>query len=177
MTDNHTESLIPKKCPNQVLFHHTLTSPLGELTLASNQSHLVSLTLGKKLADQPSFTPDSVLTLFQCCQTELTLYFEGKLRSFSIPLHPEGTSFQKKAWQALLKIPFGETQSYQAQASMIQKPKAYRAIGHANALNPLPILIPCHRVIHKNGNTGNYIWGKSVKQWLLQHEHKQTHPQ
>lgn len=101
---------------------------------------------------------------------ELDQYFEGKLKQFKTPIHPIGTPFQQKVWQALQTIPYGETRSYAQTATQIGKPTAYRAAASANGANPLTIIIPCHRVINSDGKLGGYSAGLPRKQWLLDHE-------
>jgi methylated-DNA-[protein]-cysteine S-methyltransferase len=100
----------------------------------------------------------------------LNEYFEGKIKTFSLPLHLHGTPFQIQIWKALQKIPHGKTWSYQQLAMEAGNPRAMRAAGSANGRNPLPIIIPCHRVIRKNGDIGGYSSGLSIKKWLLAHE-------
>jgi methylated-DNA-[protein]-cysteine S-methyltransferase len=106
------------------------------------------------------------------CQTrrQLTEYFEGNRKSFSLPLSLSGTDFQRDAWQALLSIPYGETRSYSEQAQAVGRPKATRAVGHANAANPIPIIVPCHRVIAKSGKLAGFAGGGETKRFLLQLE-------
>ena len=94
-------------------------------------------------------------------------YFEGERKEFDLPLRPEGTDFQKKVWNALLEIPFGETRSYQDIANAVGSPKACRAVGMANHQNPIIIVIPCHRVIGKSGKLVGYGGGLSMKEKLL----------
>ncbi len=98
---------------------------------------------------------------------QLDEYFTAQRRSFNFPLLLKGTEFQKKVWQALLEIPYGETRSYQEIAEAIGCPKALRAVGSANRANPLPIVIPCHRVITKGGELGGYALGAQFKENLL----------
>ena len=105
-------------------------------------------------------------------QEQLSEYFDGKRQIFTIPSKPYGTEFQKKAWKALEKIPYGETRSYQEEATMIGNPKSVRAIGGANHNNPIVIIIPCHRVIGKSGKLVGYGGGIERKIWLLDHEKK-----
>jgi methylated-DNA-[protein]-cysteine S-methyltransferase len=108
-----------------------------------------------------------------CCDhvaRQLAEYFAGTRREFDLELQPEGTPFQLKAWRALRSIPFGETRSYQQQATAIGKPTAMRAVGAANGKNPLPIVVPCHRVIGKDGSLVGFGGGLSCKRWLLAHE-------
>jgi methylated-DNA-[protein]-cysteine S-methyltransferase len=99
--------------------------------------------------------------------TQLTEYFEGRRRVFELPLAPEGTPFQLRVWNALLEIPYGETISYGELAARIGDRSASRAVGLANGSNPLPIVIPCHRVIGSNGKLTGYGGGLAVKQQLL----------
>ena len=103
---------------------------------------------------------------------QLRQYFAGERQSFDLPLQTEGTAFQEKVWQELRKIPYGETRSYQALAERIGHPKACRAVGGANHHNPIMIVIPCHRVIGKNGSLVGFGGGVDVKAWLLEHEKK-----
>lgn len=103
-----------------------------------------------------------------CCQLEE--YFEGKRKSFDIPLCPEGTEFQKRVWQALLKIPYGQTATYKDIAAATGNIKAVRAVGMANNRNPVAIFIPCHRIIGSNGKLVGYAGGLDIKKKLLQIE-------
>lgn len=103
---------------------------------------------------------------------ELEEYFAWKRKMFTIPLKPTGTIFQQKAWEALTKIPYGETRSYKEEANLAGNPKAVRAIGWANNKNPIVIIIPCHRVIGADGNLVGYGGGIERKIWLLEHEKK-----
>ena len=101
---------------------------------------------------------------------ELREYFAGKRRVFTVPLDLRGTPFQLRAWAAMRKIPFGRTISYAMQARTIRAPKAVRAVGSANGANPIPIIVPCHRVVASNGGLGGYALGLAMKEWLLAHE-------
>lgn len=98
---------------------------------------------------------------------ELNVYFDGELTSFSVPLDFHGTNFQMNVWKALLTIGYGETVSYSHIAALINNPKALRAVGTAIGQNPIPIIIPCHRVIAKNGSLGGYSGGLHIKERLL----------
>ena len=102
--------------------------------------------------------------------SQLRRYVKGRLKKFDCPLDLKGTSFQKRVWAELLKIPYGETRSYQDIAKAIGHRKAYRAVGNANGSNPVPIIIPCHRVIESNGGLGGYGQGIDVKKRLLDFE-------
>lgn len=101
---------------------------------------------------------------------ELQQYFQGKRENFSLALNPQGTVFQQKVWSELQKIPFGQVISYKELAKRVGSPKGFRAVGGANGKNPIPIIIPCHRVINEGGKLGGYSSGLLVKQQLLQHE-------
>jgi methylated-DNA-[protein]-cysteine S-methyltransferase len=100
-------------------------------------------------------------------KTQLTGYFSGTRKSFDIPLAPKGTPFQLAVWNALLEIPYGDTVTYAELARRIGKPSAVRAVGAANGANPIPVIIPCHRVIGSNGTLTGYGGGIERKQWLL----------
>ena len=98
---------------------------------------------------------------------ELEEYFKGKRKEFTVPCRPEGTDFQKRVWEALTRIPYGETRTYKEIAAEAGNPKASRAVGMANNKNPVPIIIPCHRVIGSDGKLTGYAGGLGVKEFLL----------
>lgn len=103
-------------------------------------------------------------------KTQLDEYFVGTRKEFSLPLHPDGTDFQKSVWNELLKIPYGTTMSYMDQSNAMGIPDSIRAIANANSKNKVAILIPCHRVIGTNGSLTGYAGGLKRKKWLLDHE-------
>lgn len=103
---------------------------------------------------------------------ELQAYFKGTLKEFKTPFMILGSDFQKRVWKGLLKIPYGTTMSYAAEAALIKEPKATRAVANANGANQLAIIIPCHRIIRSNGDLGGYGGGIAKKEWLLKHEAK-----
>lgn len=105
---------------------------------------------------------------------QLAQYLAGARRHFELPLRPLGTAFARAAWNALSEIPFGETRSYAQQAARLGKPRAVRAVGRANATNPLPIVIPCHRVIGSDGSLTGFGGGIEAKSWLLALESPQS---
>lgn len=109
---------------------------------------------------------------FTQLKKELNAYFSGELTSFTVPIDTKGTPFQMLAWKALLKIPYGETRSYLEQAQAINKPKAFRAVASANRNNRISIIIPCHRVIAKNGGLAGYGGGLDRKAFLINLEKK-----
>ena len=139
----------------------TMDSPIGLLTVEEQDGAITAIRFGGTAVTAPP-TP-----LLQQAQKQLTEYFAAQRRSFDLPLDPHGTPFQKTAWSALCAIPYGETRTYGQQAAAIGKPKACRAIGMANHCNPIPILIPCHRVIGANGKLTGYAGGLDVKRHLL----------
>lgn len=98
---------------------------------------------------------------------QLREYFAGTRRKFTVPLHLDGTEFQQQAWAAMRNIRYGHTLSYAQQARAIGKPKAVRAVGSANGANPVPIIVPCHRVIASDGSLGGYALGLTMKRYLL----------
>lgn len=101
---------------------------------------------------------------------QLSEYLAGNRRLFDLPLAPRGTEFQLRAWEALRQIPFGEVRTYAEQAAILGRPSAARAVGAANARNPLPIVVPCHRVIGADGTLTGFAGGLEAKRWLLEHE-------
>lgn len=103
-------------------------------------------------------------------KSELALYFQGTLQNFETPVYFLGSDFQKRAWQTLQSISYGNTISYTKQAYLIGNDKAFRAVARANSLNPLAIIVPCHRVIAASGSLSGYAGGVERKKWLLQHE-------
>lgn len=137
----------------------TLATPLGPMCLVEENGALARLSWGAGGADASPLLLEA--------ETQLAEYFAGSRKRFDLPLAPEGTAFQRRVWDALLEIPYGETRSYREIAARIGNPKAYRAVGMANNRNPLPILIPCHRVIGADGSPVGYGGGLDVKIALL----------
>lgn len=139
-------------------------SPIGPMTLVQEGEALARLDF-----DVPSQPEEATPLLLEACR-QLREYFAGERKVFALPLAPEGTAFQKKVWAALRDIPWGETRSYGDIARAIGKPAASRAVGMANGRNPLPIFIPCHRVIGTNGSITGYSGGLEKKRFLLRLE-------
>jgi methylated-DNA-[protein]-cysteine S-methyltransferase len=150
-----------------VLYTHA-PSPLGPLLLVGTGKALTAIWLPSG-RDRRDPEPDWIesRTAFREEVRQLDAYFAGKLRRFDLPLAPEGTPFQRRVWQALLEIPYGETVSYGELARQIDRPTAFRAVGAANGQNPLSIVIPCHRVIGSDGKLVGYGGGLPVKSALL----------
>lgn len=125
---------------------------------------------GSAAAPAEAARNDDTPPLLQEAARQLAAYFAGKLRRFELPLRPAGTPFQQRVWAALCEIPYGEVRSYGAIAARIGSPKAARAVGRANHGNPLPIVIPCHRVIGASGALTGYGGGLPIKEYLLRIE-------
>lgn len=123
-----------------------------------------------EFADSAENSAQDSSELLTQCVAELTEYFNNERKEFSVPLHPHGTDFQNDVWEHLLEIPFGKTISYEQLALRMGDIKKIRAVAQANGHNPIPILIPCHRVISKDGTLGGYSSGLTKKEWLLKHE-------
>ena len=126
--------------------------------------HRTYLQINKKIEKQiiQKDTP-----LLRKTEKQILEYLEGKRKIFDVPLNPKGTKFMKKVWTSLQEIPYGETRTYGQIAQRIGNPKAARAVGMANHRNPIPIVIPCHRVIGRNGNLVGYALGMQKKEFLL----------
>jgi methylated-DNA-[protein]-cysteine S-methyltransferase len=152
-------------------FYMLHPSPIGELVLAGTADALtyIGFPTGSRKANIKSHWHRSE-NHFAEARRQLDLYFAGKLTHFDLPLAPSGTPFQQRVWEALLEIPYGETTSYGALARKIQQPKASRAVGSANGSNPIPIIIPCHRVIGGDGTLTGFGGGLPTKRYLLQLE-------
>jgi methylated-DNA-[protein]-cysteine S-methyltransferase len=142
---------------------HMITSPIGTLIAKCEGDAITQLDF----TDEPYHTNSSVHPLLLQLEKELSDYFEGKRTSFTLPLNPEGTPFQKSVWNTLLSIPYSQTISYAREAKMLGNPKATRAVANSNGKNPIAILIPCHRVIASNGTLGGYSGGIEKKEFLL----------
>lgn len=153
------------------LFYRIIESPIGPLLLAGGDRGLYTLRFaeeGTAAAPDAGWIRDDAL--LEAVVLQLKEYFRGERRSFDVALDPRGTEFQRAVWDALAEIPYGETTTYGAIATRIGRPKAVRAVGAANGQNPLPIIIPCHRVIGKDGTLTGFGGGLPAKRALLQLE-------
>ena len=148
-------------------YHSKLSTPIGELLLTSNGSALTGVYLEETTPDAGSQENDEVLSE---AREQLTAYFAGTRTVFDLPLALSGTPFQLSVWEKLEDIPFGTTISYGEQARRLDQPNASRAVGSANGRNPIPIIVPCHRVIGASGDLTGYGGGLERKRWLLKHE-------
>ncbi len=149
-----------------------IQTPIGELRLAASQEGLAAVLFPVQEQEVPTVRGDAAARahLAAAC-TALEEYFAGRRTTFEdLKLVARGTEFQLQVWRALSRIPFGETTSYTGLAQRIGRPKAVRAVGLANGRNPLPIIVPCHRVIGANGTLTGFGGGLPTKKWLLEFE-------
>lgn len=146
-----------------------MASPVGELTLFASERGLAAVLWPNELRRirLAPVTEDPHYPLLLEAERQLNAYFNGELRQFTVPLDFVGTEFQKKVWQALVAIPYGETRSYAEIAQAIGHPAAVRAVGAANGRNPVSIIAPCHRVIGSNGKLTGFAGGLEAKAFLL----------
>ena len=164
----------------ELTYFTIIKTPIGKLLLNVSIKGLLSIDYLNKLSETDA--TKVLLSKFICEKVnnhhktvvkildQLSNYFDGKLKHFSIDLDLRGTNFQKSVWNSLINIPYGETTSYSLIAKSIGNEKASRAVGQANNKNQIPIIIPCHRVIGKNGDLIGYAEGLQIKKWLLNHE-------
>ena len=152
--------------PSRIFYYDT---EIGEITISEHGGKITGLFFSR------SHVPEKSAELMESeilkeTHAQLEAYFKGKLRKFSLPLAPRGTPFQERVWKALCDIPYGATASYSDIAAAVDNPKACRAVGNANNRNPISIIIPCHRVIAKDGKLAGYGGGISIKEKLLKLE-------
>jgi methylated-DNA-[protein]-cysteine S-methyltransferase len=146
-------------------------SPLGPMGMIASDQGLVSLHF-----DALENTPATSNPVIENCRIQLDEYFADKRKVFELSYDLKGTEFQILVWKELLNIPFGETVSYLHIANALGDPKSTRAVGNANGKNPIPVIIPCHRVIGSSGNLVGYSGGMHRKKWLLEFERNLTIP-
>lgn len=143
-----------------------IDSPIGKIAVFAENEKIIRIELKTKER------ADSVITekILLKAKEQLLEYFSGKRTDFELEFEFSGTDFQKSVWRELLKIPFGKTKTYGEIAKAIGKPKAGRAVGSSCNKNPLPLIVPCHRVIGANGKLTGFACGTKTKEWLLNHE-------
>jgi methylated-DNA-[protein]-cysteine S-methyltransferase len=155
-------------------FYETFPTPLGDFSVALDANEAVIATaFGGLLELRERFAADEVMPDPKRAATvrrEVTEYFAGHRQTFTVKLSPSGTPFQHSVWAALQRIPFGATRSYGEIATLLGNPSASRAVGRANATNPICLLIPCHRVIGTDGSLTGFAFGAAIKRRLLEHE-------
>ncbi len=156
------------------LYYSRMESPIGPLVIGVSDKGLAIIEFDRgefpkgRLAESAHWEESASRT--SAVVLELQEYFAGTRRDFTVPLDLQGTDFQKKCWRALLKIPYGKTRTYADIARAVGCPKGFRAVGMANHDNPVPIIVPCHRVLASDGTLGGYGGGLDVKQKLLELE-------
>lgn len=145
----------------------TIPSPLGKIIVSADEVGICSLDFDE---NAPKCQESNVH--IEQLIVELDEYFKGKRKDFSVALNPKGTTFQRGVWEVLQSISYGKTISYSEEADILKHPKAVRAVANANGKNPIPIVIPCHRVIAKGGGIGGYSGGLWRKEFMLDLEQK-----
>ena len=157
---------------NDTIYSRIIDSPVGPLTaVATDQGLRAVLWPGDERIEfdpPPIESPDHPVLTETASQLEE--YFGGDRVAFAVPLDLRGTEFQVSVWEALAEIPFGETSTYGDQAHRIGRPKAARAVGAANGQNPVSIVLPCHRIVGKDGSLTGFAGGLDTKRFLLDHE-------
>ncbi len=157
------------------LFYKEIESPVGKLKLVASSNALVAILWEQERPNRvklDTLNLDIRHPILLETDRQLTEYFSNQRTEFDLPLQPDGTEFQKKVWQALSAIPFGQTRSYLDLARAVGKPEAFRAVGAANSRNPLSIVVPCHRVVASDGSLTGYAGGLRAKAALLALEAK-----
>jgi len=147
-----------------------IESSVGLLRLRSRGELLTAIEFGAERSGRDLAVASGLSPALQAAITQLGEYFSGKRRAFDLPLAPRGTEFQQAVWEQLALIPFGETTTYGALARAIGRPGSSRAVGAANGANPLPIVLPCHRVVGADGTLTGFGGGLPIKRQLLTHE-------
>jgi methylated-DNA-[protein]-cysteine S-methyltransferase len=153
-----------------MMYQQSLMTPLGELAVRASESGITQIQFLVTTDIERSGNEEHGNAITALAIEQLSEYFTGERHIFALPLAPQGTEFQHKIWTALQTIEFGVSCSYGDIAKHIHQPTAARAVGMANSKNPIAIVIPCHRVIGKNGTLTGYAGGLDKKSWLLQHE-------
>lgn len=151
------------------MYKKVIDSPVGKIEIIEENEKIIELNIYNE-KENNIIEKDTKLLLET--QKQLKEYFEGKRTKFEIPLNPKGTEFMKKVWKELIKIPYGEVRTYKEIAEKVGNSKASRAVGMANNKNPIPIIIPCHRVIGSNNKLVGYALGLDMKKYLLDLERK-----
>ena len=155
-------------------FYDTFSTPLGDFSVALNATGAVIATAFGSFDElRERFEPDEVARDSASAdevRREVTEYFAGTRQRFTVKLSPSGTPFQRHVWSALARIPFGETRTYGQIAAELGNPAASRAVGRANATNPICLIVPCHRVIGADGSLTGFAFGEEIKHRLLDHE-------
>jgi len=152
------------------MFIKFIDSPLGKMVAKADENAVFELDFAERFNEDLVEKPNEILLQLE---TEIEEYFSEKRKDFSVPVHLQGTDFQKKAWKILQEIPYGKTISYAEQATLVGNKKAVRAVAGANSKNKIVLLVPCHRVIGSNGTLTGFTSGLWRKEKLIELESKQ----
>jgi len=150
------------------IYSKTMNSPIGILKLTSDEYHLKSVSFDAEIMEDAPELPE----VLDNTQKQLEEYFLGSRRQFDLPLDPGGTAFQQTIWKQLSEVTYSSTKSYIEIARAVGSGSSSRAVGMANGRNPIPVIIPCHRIIGHDGKLTGYSGGLERKKWLLLHEQK-----
>ena len=148
-----------------MIYTDRFRSPIGVISVCADESCVKRLVFGSVDRENRNTVTDEAVK-------QLKEYFAGTRKSFTVPVDPDGTEFQKTVWKSLMTVPYGETRTYKDMAKEIGNDKAFRAVGNANGANPIPIIIPCHRVVASSGKLGGYSAGLFRKIYLLRLERR-----
>lgn len=146
-----------------------INTKIGIITIVEEENQITAIGINKKIEEE---TIEKNTPLLKETKKQVMEYFEGKRSKFNVPLNPKGTKFMKAVWTALQDIPYGEVRTYKQIAEKVGNPNAARAVGMANHKNPIPIIIPCHRVIGSDEKLVGYALGIEMKKYLLEWEKK-----
>ena len=151
-----------------MLYQSTIASPLGNILIEGSEKGITSISFNRSFEVTD---PDHIPECLKDCVIQLKEYFDGFRKEFDLKLDfADAPSFHQEVWKMVRLIPYGRTRSYADIAEILDHNYAFRAVGRANGMNPLPIIIPCHRVVGKDGNLTGYAYGLEMKRWLLAHE-------
>jgi methylated-DNA-[protein]-cysteine S-methyltransferase len=163
-----------------MIVHDTMPSPVGPLLLSADETGLTGVWFEQSRHGRPEVGGAGWIAAAECAgpacellaeaRAQLDAYFAGGRTAFDLPLAPRGTPFQLRVWAALRELRYGETISYAELARLVGDPRAVRAVGGANGRNPLPVIVPCHRVVGTDGSLTGFGGGVERKRWLLAHE-------
>ena len=146
------------------LYYDNYDTPLGKMEITADNQAVLSIHFVKKTQKMKRNAITNI------AKTQMLQYFAGDLKEFDMPMASQGTDFQQQVWHALTSVGYGNTCCYSDIASKIKNPKAVRAVGAANGKNPMTIVVPCHRIIGRDGSLTGYAGGMDKKAWLLNHE-------
>ena len=153
--------------PDTPVYRSFFESPVGLVEVRANDAGLLAVLFWDQAPAGKAILPNAIT---DWAERELREYFEGKRRTFTVPLNPQGTPFQKQVWEQLLTVPYGKTASYLDISKNLVDPNLTRAVGAANGKNPIAVIVPCHRVIGTDGSLTGYAGGMHRKKALLMHE-------